>query len=64
MKTFFKDYGQLCKDTGKFYKKHWLGTIIVNIVVCIGGIFIFWPKELRNGLIGSIKDKFRKNDEE
>ena len=64
MKTFFKDYGQLCKDTGKFYKKHCLGTIVMNVVVFIGGIFIFWPKELRNGLIGSIKDKFKKNDEE
>ena len=37
---------------------------IMNVVVFIGGIFIFWPKELRNGLIGSIKDKFKKNDEE
>ena len=64
MKTFFKDYGQLWKDTGKFYKKHWLGTIIMNVVVFIGGIFIFWPKELRNGLVYGIKDKFKKNDEE
>ena len=36
----------------------------MNIVVVIGEIFIFWPKELRNGLIDGIKEKFKKNDEE
>lgn len=64
MKTFFKDYGTLCKKTAGFYKKHWLGTIIMNIVASAVVVFVFWPKELRNGLVGGIKDKFKKNDEE
>lgn len=25
MKAFFKDYWDLCKQSGDFYKKHWKG---------------------------------------
>lgn len=32
MKDFFKDYLKICKDCGKFYKRHWKGVIILNIV--------------------------------
>lgn len=39
MKDFFKDYLKLCKDCGKFYKRHWKGMIILNIV-CIVVMFI------------------------
>ena len=39
MKDFFKDYLKLCKDCGKFYKRHWKGAIILNIV-CIVVMFI------------------------
>lgn len=39
MKNFFKDYVELCKDSGKFYKKHWKGVIVLNIV-CIVVMFI------------------------
>lgn len=38
MKDYFKDYLKLCKDCGKFYKRHWRGTIVLNIV-CIVGMF-------------------------
>lgn len=31
MKTFFKDYKELCKHTNKFYKDHWLGTIVLSV---------------------------------
>lgn len=30
MKQFWKDYGELCKETGRFYKKHWKGAIVLN----------------------------------
>lgn len=39
MKGFLKDYLKLCKDGGKFYKRHWKGVIILNIV-CIVVMFI------------------------
>lgn len=30
MKEFWKDYGELLKDTGRFYKKHWKGCLVMN----------------------------------
>lgn len=33
MKEFWKDYGELCKETGRFYKKHWKGVIVLNAVI-------------------------------
>lgn len=32
MKKFFKDYWALTKETGRFYKEHWLGTIVLTAV--------------------------------
>lgn len=33
MKQFFKDYKDLCKETGRFYKEHWKGCIVMNVVI-------------------------------
>lgn len=33
MKEFWKDYVALCKESGKFYKKHWKGLIVLNVAV-------------------------------
>lgn len=57
MKNFFKDYWELCKQSGKFCKKHWLGVIICNIVIlalyCVPAI------------IERLKESFtKKNDDE
>ena len=32
MKKFFEDYKDLCKHSGRFYKDHWLGTLIITTV--------------------------------
>ena len=32
MKKFFEDYKDLCKHSGRFYKNHWLGTVVVTAV--------------------------------
>ena len=32
MKEFVKDYVDLFKDIGRFYKKHWKGVILLNAV--------------------------------
>ena len=62
MKTFFKDYGELLKQTGHFYKKHWLRTIVMNTVVSGAMIAVMWPKELKEAVADNIKDKFKKGD--
>lgn len=42
MKQFWKDYGELCKETGRFYKKHWKGVILLNAVIV--GAEVAWFK--------------------
>ena len=42
MKQFWKDYGELCKETVRFYKKHWKGVILLNAVVF--GAEVAWFK--------------------
>lgn len=32
MRKFWSDYGKLCKESGTFYKEHWFGIIVLNIV--------------------------------
>lgn len=33
MKEFVKDYVDLCKESGKFCKKHWKGVILLNVLI-------------------------------
>ena len=49
MKQFWKDYGELCKDAGRFYKKHWKGCAVLNLVI-IGAEFAY--HQYRYNLIG------------
>ena len=41
MKEFWKDYVALCKETGRFYKKHWKGVLVVNAVI-IGAEYAYF----------------------
>lgn len=61
MKTFFKDYGQLVKQTGAFYKNHWLGIIIISFVSGFVTVLLVWPKWMRDDVVDIIKSKFKKN---
>ena len=42
MKDFWKDYGELCKSSGRFYKKHWKGLLVLNAAVI--GAEVAWFK--------------------
>lgn len=59
MKAFFKDYWDLCKDTGDFYKKHWKGTLVLNAVL-IGGELIYFYKD---EIVDAVKEKLPKRKE-
>lgn len=41
MKQFWKDYGVLCKETGRFYKKHWKGCLVLNAAI-IGAEVVYF----------------------
>lgn len=58
MKEFVKDYVELCKDSGKFYKKHWKGVILLNTVIIAGEFAWFF----RDSIKDSVKEKFHKEE--
>ena len=41
MKKFWKDYWELWSSSFGFMKKHWLGTIIMNLVAMLA-MFIYY----------------------
>lgn len=51
MRKFWSDYGKLCKDSGKFYKEHWFGVIVLNLV----SIVLFFSPTI----VSRIKEKIR-----
>ena len=59
MKAFFKDYWDLCKQSGNFYKKHWKGTLVLNAVL-IGGELIYFYKD---EIVDTVKEKLPKRKE-
>lgn len=42
MKQFWKDYWELCKESGRFCKKHWKGYIVLNAAII--GAELAWYK--------------------
>ena len=62
MNGFFEDYGELCKATGHFYKKHWLGAIIMSIVSGVSAALVIFPN-LRENIADKVKSKFKKKEE-
>lgn len=62
MNRFFKDYGELCKATGHFYKKHWLGAISMTIVSGVLAVLTLFP-DLRGAIADKVESKFKKKEE-
>ena len=56
MKDFVKDYVDLCVESGKFYKKHWKGVILLNAVIIAGEFAWLY----RDNIKDSLKEKFSK----
>ena len=62
MKEFVKDYIDLCKESGRFYKKHWKGAILLNAAI-IGAEFA-WYKHSAKKLDVCSKDMDSEKEEE
>lgn len=54
MKSFFKDYWELCKESDKWMKKHWKG----HLVLCFSVSLIY----LAPYIVELIKEKRLEND--
>ena len=60
MRKFWKDYAELCKAAGRFYKKHWLGCILVNVAGVAGEFAWFYRDVIKDTLISK---SVKKNEE-
>ena len=60
MRKFWKGYAELCKAAGRFYKKHWLGCILVNVVGVAGEFAWFYRDVIKDTLISK---SVKKNEE-
>lgn len=58
MKKFFKDYVELCKATGTFYKKHWLGVVLINVIGSAATLAWFNRENIKD----TLKDNFQKDE--
>ena len=57
MRNFWKDYAELCKAAGRFYKKHWLGCIVLNAVMIAGQYAWFYRDDIEDKLTSkSVKE--------
>ena len=54
MREFVKDYVDLCKDGSRFYKRHWKGVALLNVVI-IGAEYA-WYKHSKKKLDVYLKD--------
>lgn len=59
MKEFVKDYIDLCKHSGSFYKKHWKGIIVMNVAGYASIMAYYCKDQIKN----AIKEKFSKEEE-
>ena len=64
MRNFWKDYAELCKAAGRFYKKHWLGCILVNVAGVAGEFAWFYRDVIKDTLTSkSVKEHKEKESE-
>ena len=57
MRNFWKDYAELCKAAGRFYKKHWLGCVVLNAVMIAGQYAWFYRDDIKDKLTSkSVKE--------
>ena len=63
MRKFWKDYAELCKAAGRFYKKHWLGCILVNVAGIAGEFAWFYRDVIKDIFISkSVKENEEKSE--
>lgn len=53
MRKFWSDYGKLCKASGEFYKEHWFGVIVLNLV----SIALWFSPSIVRGIKSKVNSK-------
>lgn len=58
MRTFVKDYKELCKVTERFYKNHWKGVIVMSLISGAATMAYVNKDNIKN----KVKETFSKED--
>ena len=59
MRNFFKDFAHVCKEAGRFYKKHWKGCVVMNAAIIVAEMVWLRKEDIKEKL----EDKFQKEKE-
>lgn len=62
MRTFVKDYVELCKDSGKFYKKHWKGYIVLSTAIVAAEFAWFYKDAIKEKVQEKLESKKSKEE--
>ena len=63
--NFWRDYWDLCKQSGKWCKKHWKGYIVLCVIVFIIEFGYFFQDQLKEKFTAMTKKiKSKKNQKE
>ena len=56
-KTFWKDYAELCKQSGEWYKKHWKGALVLNAVIVAAEFAWFYKDEIKDKVHEKLEER-------
>lgn len=57
MKEFVKDYVDLCKQCGKWYKKHWKGYLVMSSVICGAEVAWFYRDTIKDTIDEKLEER-------
>ena len=61
-KTFWKDYTELCKQSGEWYKKHWKGALVLNAAIVAAEFAWFYKDEIKDKVHEKLESKKSKEE--
>lgn len=58
MRKFWRDYAEIYKLSGQFYRNHWFGVIVVNVLIIAFWYSWFFLDDIKD----AIRRKFKKEE--
>lgn len=62
IKIFWKDYWDLCKQSGKLYKKHWKGYIVLIAMICGAEFGWIFRDKIKDKISDKLESKISKEE--
>ena len=62
-KTFWKEYAEICKMSGKWCKKHWKGYIVLCTAITGAEFAWFFREDIKDKISDKIEERKSKKEE-